>query len=717
MNGLNAHTVLVIAGGAVAVAALYVCWARLRDRPGRRRVALVVLRALVLALVLAAVLDPALSRRARVARPASVLLAVDTSTSMAAPLGDGGTRLAAVLAALDDGPLRDALAQAVVTRYRVAERAEAVEQIEPAPPGGGTDLQAALSEILRVPRAQPPAACLLISDGADSTARPPARVAEALEAYGVPVFCLSVGGEPPADAILAGLVAPRVVVEGEQFEVRVLARARSLRDRPLTLVLRRDDAEVHQEELPAGEAERHARVTIDAGRPGYRWITAEVAPVDGELTDANNLRSTVVRVEPRRARLLLIEGRPRREYAFLRRLLLRIEDLEPVILLRKREPAEFWLDAGEPRRASLSAAGDLSRYRAVILSNIEADALGPAFIGRLADFVTDGGALAMLGGEHSFGAGDWAGSSLRGTLPVGMGGELLGDAVSVRLSGDGELARELRATGFTGWQRLPLLDGMNAVSGVSSGAEVVMEGLSGSAVLGPLVVAGRVGQGRALAVMASDTWRWQQSADADEHSRAGWEALWTTLIGWLIAPRAERQVVIDLGRDSFEAGEPVHALVYVRDADCQPVAGARVEVSAAELGSAGAPVEATATGTPGEYSASFIAGDPGSYQARAMAYLPDGGEIGDRRRFDVTPPIGELADRPRPEVLEAIAAATGGRCLPLERAGEIAELLPLAPVVEERTVELRPARTLSFFLVLLAIAGADWLLRRRWGVG
>ena len=226
---------------------------------------------------------------------------------------------------------------------------------------------------------------------------------------------------------------------------------------------------------------------------------------------------------------------------------------------------------------------------------------------------------------------------------------------------------------------------------------------------------GITGAGRTLAVMAADTWRWQQSADADEHSRAGWEALWTTLIGWLIAPRAERQVVIDLGRDSFEAGEPVRALVYVRDADYRPVAGARVEltIDGPSPGTHGA----APTAASGEYSASFIAGDPGRYRVGVAAHLPDGGEIGGERRFDVTPPIGELTDRPRPEVLEAIAQATGGRCLPIERAAEMAELLPLAPVVEERTVELRPARTPAFFLVLLVIAGADWLLRRRWGVG
>ena len=203
MNGLDAHTLLAIAGGAVAITALYVCWARLRGRPRLHRLTLVVLRALVLALALAAVLNPVLRRTAQVSAPARALVAVDASRSMTAPLGDGRTRLAAAVAALEGGPLHAALARAAVERYRVTDRAEAVEQVQPTPMGGRTDLQAALSEMLRVPRARTPAACLLISDGADSTARPPARVAEALGAYGVPVYCLSVGGEPPPDAILS----------------------------------------------------------------------------------------------------------------------------------------------------------------------------------------------------------------------------------------------------------------------------------------------------------------------------------------------------------------------------------------------------------------------------------------------------------------------------------------------------------------------------------
>lgn len=718
MNPPPPNLPLVIAAAAIAGVALYVTWARLDAETRGRRITLVALRAVLLGMLVLAVADPVLRRSERVERSPLVLLALDTSPSMTIPDANGAARLDAARSALAADPLADALRRAEVARFAVGETARPVAGFAEIAPATGTDLRASLSAILRVPRDPPPAACILLSDGADGSFAPPARVAEGLGAYGVPVFCLSVGSpEPVPDASLPGLVAPRVVAEGERFELRVLARAAGLTDRPLALTIGRDGQTLARRDLPAGETERPASFELTAAGPGYHRYVAEVAPVEGEATPANNRRSVVVRVEPRQARLLLIEGHPRREYTFLRRLLLRIEDLETVILLRKRAPAEFWLDAGEPRRASLAAAGELSRYRAIVLANVEAGALGAAFVSRLADYVTAGGALAMLGGEDAFGAGGWAGTPLASALPVRPGEGMLGDPVSVRLGGDGELARELRATGVTAWERLPLLDGMNSVGGASPGAEVALEGVSaGGAALGPVLAAGRHGAGRTLALTVADTWRWQQSPDADEHSRAAWDALWATVIGWLIAPRAERQVVLELGRDSVETGEPVRALVSVRDTDYQPVADAAVEVTVSG-GDEQVALSAAPTATPGQYAASFPAGVPGEYRAQATARRGGSSLGSDAREFEVTEPLGELTDAARPDVLAAIADATGGRALPLAQAGELAELLPLTPTFEERTVDLRPARTLVFFLVVLAIGGADWLLRRRWGVG
>lgn len=718
MNALMPNLPLITLAAAIAVVALYVTWVRLGGAGRGRRTTLVILRAALLGLLVLAVADPLLRRSERRERPPLVLVVVDCSRSMAIRDAEGRSRFQQALNAAVGAPLDRLLGGARVARYAVDTGTRPLEQGGDLQPSGGTDLRAALSELLRVPRDPPPAACILLSDGADGTAQPPARVAAGLGAYGVPVFCLSVGSsEPVPDASLPGLVAPRVVAEGERFQLRVRARAAGRADQALTLTLRREGRVLASRNLRGGETERPTIFELTAAEPGYHRYVVEVAPVEGEATTANNRRSVVVRVEPRRARLLLIEGHPRREYAFLRRLLLRVEDLETVILLRKRPPAEFWLDVGEPRRADLAAVGELSRYRAIILANIEAEALGASFVSRLADYVSAGGALAMLGGEDAFDAGGWGGTPLAAALPVRLGAGMLGDPVSVRLGDDGELTRALRATGVSGWERLPLLDGMNAVAGASPGAEVALEGVAASgAALGPVLATGRYGAGSTLALTVADTWRWRQSPDADEHSRAAWDALWASIIGRLIAPRAERQVVLDLGRDSVETGEPVRALVYVRDADYEPVADATVDVTVSGAGEE-MTLAAAPTATPGCYATSFPAGAPGDYRAQATARRGAFALGGDRREFEVTEPLGELTDAARPQVLAAIAEATGGRVLPLEQAAELSELLPLPPTVEERTVNLRPARTLAFFLVVLAIGGADWLLRRRWGVG
>ncbi len=720
MNPGDPRMAMTIAGALVAAAALYVCWLRLRTAPAPRRALLLGLRAVLLALVVAAVVNPTLERERRVERPPLLLVALDASRSMTDLPFDGPSRYAQAREALTEGPLADALQDARVERAllgaEVLAAAEFPAQIEPS---GKSDLQAALSALLRTPRPRVPAACLLVSDGADGTDRPAARVAEALGAYAIPVYCVGVGGaDPVPDLSIAGLVAPETVTEGERFELRALVRAAGLIDEPLTLALREGEREVASRTLDAGETERPATFELTAGAPGPHRYVLEARCGAAEATAANNRRSVVVRVEPAQARLLWIEGSPRREYTFLRRLLLSVEGLEATILLRKADPAQFWRDEGQPRRSSLASAGEPARYRAVVLSNVDAGALGGGFAARLADYVSAGGALAMLGGPDAFGAGGWAGTPLANALPVRItaGDGLLADPISPRLNGDGELARALRESGIESWERLPLLEGMNATGGPAAGAEVALQGFAGGAALGPVLAGRRYGAGRTLAVTVADTWRWRQSPSADAYSRAAWEALWSSVIGHLIAPRADRRVVLEVGRDTFEAGQPIRADVYVTDEEMRPVSDASVRL---EVSGPGGEVEVVAdpTRTEGVYRAALQATEPGELRLRAVAER--GGEVlgEDARTIEVVEPVGELTDAARPEVLEAIAAETGGRYLPLDRADELSNALLLTPEVEQRTLRLRPAREWWFFAIVLAVAAADWLLRRRWGLG
>ncbi len=709
-------------GLAVALWAWYTCWRRMWGLPPARRRLLLALRACLLGLVLAAVLDPVWERGQKRALAPLVAVALDSSASMTdLPVGEE-SRYAQAQATLRRGPLAEALGRAQVRWFTVGAEARAVASLPQAPSGDQTsDLLGSLSAILRRSYPAPLRACLVVSDGADASGQPPAVLAQLLAAYGVPVYCLGVGDPGPLpDISIQGLVYPRVVTEGDRVTVRALVDAPGFEQTVLQVALTEDGGPAQRRSLSAAAGPRRLEIPLTAGRPGYHRYVLAVEERAGEVTAANNRRHLLIRVEPRRARLLLVEGRPRREYAFLRRLLVRLEDVEVVLVLRKARPAEFWLDAEEPRKlAGISAAGDLERFRAVVLSNIEAGALGQDWLARLARFVRSGGALAMLGGEGAFGAGGYAGGALDGLLPVRISANegLLANPVRARLRVQGELGRTLQATGIAGWEQLPLLEGMNAVAGVRPGAELVLEAVAGPSALGPLVAAGSAGAGRVVAITVDDTYRWMQSPNASDTSRAAYQALWSSVLGWLLAPRVDQPVVLELDRDSYEAESLITARVHVRDQQDQPVSGAKVTLRV-ESGAASAELVAEATGTAGLYRALIPAEKVGSVRIVASAALA-GRVLGeDRRTVEVVESSREVAlGRARPEVLQAIARESGGRYLPIAQAEEMARLLPLQPEVVTTSGSLRPARTSAWLLLVLLVAGLDWLLRRRWAVG
>ncbi|MCD6361164.1 MAG: VWA domain-containing protein, partial [Armatimonadetes bacterium] len=409
-----------VIGAGAALAALYLCWKRLRALSGPQKWTLVVLRGLLLAALVAALLNPAWEVSRERSRPPLLLVALDVSASMTRLPPGGPFRYRQAREALTESELADALTGARVRFFTVSDHAQAVAAPPEDPPGAQeTDLLASLSEMLRRNYSPAPAACLLVSDGADDSDVPAADVAELLSAYRIPVYCLGIGSPlPPADISILGLVYPHVVAEGSDIELQALIAAPGFGGDALQVALMEEGGATQRTELPPGDDPRRLRMTINAGAPGYHRYTLAVEEREGEVTRADNRRSFLIRVEPRQARLLLVEGHPRREYAFLRRLLLRYEDLETVLLVRKAPPGELWLDTGTPRKVgAVSAAGDIKRFRAVVLSNIEAGALDRDWLERLARFVREGGALAMLGGEDSFGAGGYAGSPLDGLLP------------------------------------------------------------------------------------------------------------------------------------------------------------------------------------------------------------------------------------------------------------------------------------------------------------
>ncbi len=238
---------------------------------------------------------------------------------------------------------------------------------------------------------------------------------------------------------------------------------------------------------------------------------------------------------------------------------------------------------------------------------------------------------------------------------------------------------------------------------------------------------------------------------------------------WLTEVRDDRPVVAEFDQESYSSGVPARLLVQVADRNGQPVDGASVEASLTiegetarvravlEKGAVGhgvsrrvrrgpvqgvspapwGPVAHDATphghgssvyqhnlrcaptaGVPGRYEAAIATDQPGELTATVTVRV-NGKRLGsDEAKADVEPAVTELlASRPSPELLSAIAEASGGRAVRAEQANGLAEIAAVKATVVERPSRRLPTRLPTrepwVLIALVILWTLDWGLRRR----
>ena len=148
--------------------------------------------------------------------------------------------------------------------------------------------------------------------------------------------------------------------------------------------------------------------------PGEHKLTLEAVPQPGELVTTNNQLSTFVNVLQRRAERALYRrgacGSKKSSSAVrsTRRPTSRSTTCGSIPAIRKGRPADF-ADRFKP-----------GKYDVYILGDVDSTAFHGDELARLADCVSRGAGLIMLGGFQTFGPGGYNDTPLAKVLPVGM---------------------------------------------------------------------------------------------------------------------------------------------------------------------------------------------------------------------------------------------------------------------------------------------------------
>jgi Mg-chelatase subunit ChlD len=195
------------------------------------------------------------------------------------------------------------------------------------------------------------------------------------------------------DAAVEDVEAPARVPRGLPFEVR--ATVRSTGGEAAAVFLLKDGVSVERRDLRLARGETRVHFTTTAEATGEHRYGVRVAQAgDGE--PRNDVAETAV----------LASGRPRILWIGADRLAPRDTGMDVI----SAEPAAL----AEPLR-------HLEAFEAVVLADVEVDALPPGLPERLQRYVGEqGGGLLMLGGAHSFGPGGYRATAIEEALPVDL---------------------------------------------------------------------------------------------------------------------------------------------------------------------------------------------------------------------------------------------------------------------------------------------------------
>lgn len=463
-----------------------------------RRVMLGIIRAMLVALVLAALCQPALVLQRNRVEPAQTVLLVDTSLSMgqtepldedpslAEALAEGSglidrqklnqtSRLEFVQAALDkdDAAILRVLSErnglhlatfdvevrpraSIAPGENLTSLREVVSQLRAE--GTGSDPGGAIRRILEKTTGRRIAAIVLASDGQSTEPGSLKDVADLARGRRIPMYTTRLGlSERPTDVEIGHVRAQESVFADDLLSVEGEVRAFGV-SAPTTvrleLIDERNGAVVAQEDvtLDPGASQRTVELRARAsgvGRVSYRLRSV---PLPGERITENNGESVEVQITADKLRILYVEGYPRFEYRYLKNALLREKSMEISVLLLEADE-QFVQEGTFPIRRFPESPEELGRFDVVLFGDVDPRAgwLTTAQMNMLLDFVgNDGGGFGLIAGER-FAPQRFLGTPLEKLVAVRIDASLSGPYSTVistgfhpRLTPEGQRSRLFR---------------------------------------------------------------------------------------------------------------------------------------------------------------------------------------------------------------------------------------------------------------------------------
>ena len=453
--------------GALALALVIYVYRR-EGRSRFARATLGVMRAALLAFVIAMLNRPVLTLTQSRTEPSVLAVVMDDSISMqvrdggAGPDGSAMSRLQAVLELLngdnqklvrdlvsahdlkfyrfnrDAQPLTTVTSEtfapkskdagAPTTRPAAASISEAFAALRPT--GQSTQPLSSLRTVLEELQGQRLAGIVLITDGRDTPQESLADGLAAIKEFGAKVYPVAVGSEkPPQNIMLESVTMQDAAFVKDVVNVRTQVRAIgypdghqvtvALRDKRTNQPLTGSDGKPVTQTITitGGDASQEVELNFKPTEVGTLDVAIEAVRQAGEVDEEDNARLAQVEVLDAQIAILYCEGYPRWDYRYIKNEMMRDATVDISCLLFSADRG-FAQEGDKPITRFPESMSEMLEYDVVLFGDVDQRQFTDAQLQLVNDFVAKkGGGFGMVAGPR-FSPHAYNGSPIESVLPV-----------------------------------------------------------------------------------------------------------------------------------------------------------------------------------------------------------------------------------------------------------------------------------------------------------
>jgi hypothetical protein len=453
------------------------------------------LRALALAALVLALLNPAVREEDREPLSDVAVLVVDRSQSQ-----ELANRMDLVDAA--EAQITEALEGLPHTEFRIANVTSGITSGE-----DGTHLVAALKRALADVPPERYAGAVMITDGQVHDV--PDSMAEI--GYSGPLHALITGRPGEIDRRLVVENAPRFAIVGQQHSARIKIEDVGIDgSRIATVTVSVDGAAPQTYEAVTGES---LDIPVEVRHGGKNVIDISVDPLPGEISLENNRAVIVTEGIRDRLRVLLVSGEPHPGERTWRNLLKADASVDLVHFTILRPPEKQ--DGTPIRELSLIAfptrelfVEKLDQFDLIIFDRYQRRGVLPlAYLANVVDYVNNGGAVLIAAGPDYASPLSLYRTPLAEILPATPSGNVVAEPFHPRITEEGRrhpvtsalAAQYLDQDGEPRWGRW-----FRLIDAQVRGGATVMDGPGGK----PLMLLARQQEGRVALLLSDHAWLW-----------------------------------------------------------------------------------------------------------------------------------------------------------------------------------------------------------------